>query len=512
MSIVRLSSTRLLARNVVLNLGGMAAPMLAALVAIPLLVAGLGVERFGFLTVAWVLIGYFSLFDLGLARALTKLVAEKLGSGDDEGIGPLAWTALLLMVALGAVGAVVLWLLSPWVVGSALKIPDALHREALLSMYLMAASLPMVIGTAGLRGILEANQSFGVVTALRVPLGVFTFLGPVAVLPFSTGLVAVTAVLVAGRVLAFFAHLIFCLRIFPQLSRQLTVDWKQVGALGRFGGWITVSNIVSPLMSYMDRFLIGALVSLSAVAYYVTPYELITKLSMVPSALLGVLFPALAATFAVDRERAVALFDRGIRVVFLVVFPFALVVITLANEGLDLWLGSEFAAQSTAVLQWLTLGILINSLAQVPFSALQSAGHPDVTGKLHLVELPLYGLAIVWLSGLYGIEGVAIAWVLRVSVDAVFLFAFMQRLLPAGSRIHRRLGVMAGVAILALAGGVAAPGPLVKTAYLVAVLAAFAWAAWFWILHPVERQALRLLRSRRGGPPRPASLAGADRT
>jgi len=52
--------------------------LLAALVAIPVTLRGLGTERFGALSLAWLLIGYLSLFDLGLGRALTKLAAERL--------------------------------------------------------------------------------------------------------------------------------------------------------------------------------------------------------------------------------------------------------------------------------------------------------------------------------------------------------------------------------------------------------------------------------------------------
>jgi O-antigen/teichoic acid export membrane protein len=69
---------RLLARNVVWNLIGGGAPMLVAVFCIPILAKGLGTDRFGVLALAWALIGYTSLFDLGLGRALTQLVAKKL--------------------------------------------------------------------------------------------------------------------------------------------------------------------------------------------------------------------------------------------------------------------------------------------------------------------------------------------------------------------------------------------------------------------------------------------------
>ena len=66
----------------------------------------------------------------------------------------------------------------------------------------------------------------------------------------------------------------------------------------RLGGWNLVTNVVNPLLIYMDRFLIGSLVSLSAVAYYATPYDMITKLLIIPSSMAGPLFPAFAASYA----------------------------------------------------------------------------------------------------------------------------------------------------------------------------------------------------------------------
>ena len=99
-----LTSGRLLARNTVWNLLGSGTPMLVAVFCIPILIQGLGKDRFGVLTLAWALIGYASLFDLGLGRALTQLVARKLGAGEEREIPSLAWMSLVFMTLLGVVG------------------------------------------------------------------------------------------------------------------------------------------------------------------------------------------------------------------------------------------------------------------------------------------------------------------------------------------------------------------------------------------------------------------------
>ncbi len=63
-----------------------------------------------------------SLFDLGLGRALTQLVAGRLGTGQKQGIAPLVWTSLLLIFGLGMAGGAVLALLSPWLVRDVLRV------------------------------------------------------------------------------------------------------------------------------------------------------------------------------------------------------------------------------------------------------------------------------------------------------------------------------------------------------------------------------------------------------
>ena len=483
-----LTSGRLLARNTVWNLLGNGAPMLVAVVCIPILIRGLGKERFGVLTLAWALIGYASLFDLGLGRALTQLVAQKLGTGEERKIPSLAWTSLLLMLLLGFAGTAFVFLISPWLAGRGLNVPAALQLETLQSFRLLGLSLPFVITTAGLRGLLEAHQRFGLISALRIPMGLFTFAGPLLVLPFSKSLVPVVATLVVGRIAAWAAHLVLCLRMLPELGRSIAWERSAAGPLLRFGGWMTVSNLVSALMVMIDRFLIGALVTMTAVSYYATPYEVVTKLWLIPGALVGVMFPAFSTSSAQDRNRTAVLFRRSVKCILLVLFPMVLLLIVLAQDGLRVWLGTEFAANSVRVVQWLAVGVFINSLALVPSALVQGMGRPDLTAKLQLLELPVYLAALIWLTKEYGIEGAAIAWTGRVALDALILFIMARRLLriEVSFRPQGALLTALGLAALALAG--LPQGLMLKSAFLLVTLLGFVLVAWFRVLSPEERK------------------------
>lgn len=425
---LHLTSGRLLARNAIWNLAGNGAPLMVAVFSIPILIRGLGKDRFGVLTLAWALIGYASLFDIGLGRALTQVVAKKLGAGEQREIPRIVWTSLLLMLAMGILGAFFIAGISPWLVHRLLRIPDALQLETLQSFYLLALSIPMVIIAAGLRGLLEAHQRFDLVTYMRIPLGVFTFAGPLLVLPFSRRLTPMVAILIAGRFVGCIANYLLCLRVAPELHRGTAWHSPSAWSLLRFGGWMTIGNIVGPFMMYMDRFVVGALVSATAVAYYATPFEIVTKFLIVSSAISAVMFPAFSLSGEAAPSRSALLYRRALRYMVIVMLPTTFVLLVVAKQGLSLWLGAEFAAQSHRVAQLIIIGTFALAIESIPFVMIQGLGKPHIPAVLNLAEIPFYAIGLYVLVLKFGITGAAAAWASRAVLDALLLICFAHRL------------------------------------------------------------------------------------
>jgi O-antigen/teichoic acid export membrane protein len=492
-----LVSGRLVARNVLWNLLGQGAPLLVAIALIPILVRSLGTERFGILTLAWVFIGYFSLFDLGLGRALTQAVARRLGAADVDGrdeLPAVVWTALSLMLGLAIVGLVVVLIVSPALVQSVLRVPANLQRETLTAFALLSISIPVVVVSAGLRGVLEALQRFDLTNSVRVGLGVATYLGPVLVLPFSRSIVAAVAILLAVRVAAGLLYLVLCLRVMPRLRERISIRMSAAVPLLAVGGWMTVSNVVGPIILYIDRFLIGSVVSLTAVAFYAAPYDAVTKLLVIAGAVTGVLFPAFSTSFVGQPARTRVLFERGTTYLMLLLFPVSLVMVAFAHEALGLWLGHDFALHSTAVLQWLAIGVFCNSLAQVAFAMVQAAGRSDITAKLHLVELPIYVVLLLVLLRAMNIEGAALAWALRSILDMFVLFVVADRFLDTGVRQRFRLRTVALLAApVVLAIPMATSQVAVRAALVLLLLAGFFVVGWNRGLSQGEREYVRRL-------------------
>ena len=431
-----LTAGRLLARNTIWNIIGEGAPLLVAVVAIPILLHALGTVRFGILMIVWMLIGYLSLFDLGVGRALTNMVAQRLGSGEEASLPPLIWTANILMFGVGVIGALLLAACSHLLVYSILKIPDALKGESLIALYVLSAGLPGVISSTGFRGVLEAYQRFDAANAVRIPMGVLSFAGPLAVLPFSHSLVPVVAVLAAGRYAAAIAYLVYGRVLLPVMRSRFEWQPELIKPLLTFGGWMTASNIASAFMLGMDRFFLGSLASMQAVAYYATPNEIASKLLIIPFSLGGVLFPAFSTSLVSDLQRSRRLYHRLYAINVLVMGLLFLSLILLAKIGLKLWLGSTFAENGTVPLQVLAVGAFSSAIAQPSFALVQGAGRADWTGKMHLSEVPFYLLAFWLLTLRFGIVGTAIAWSLRLIADTLVLTVLAHKLLYPKSRFE----------------------------------------------------------------------------
>lgn len=488
-----------LARNTILNIMGRIVPLLVAVATMPYIIHHLGVDRFGLLSLAWMVVGYFALFDLGIGPATTKFVAELLGRGEVEKLPELVWTALVTQTSFGGVAGSILAVTSPILAHRLLKIPIDLRAQAHLIFLILAVALPIDFASGSLRGVLGASQRFDLLNVLGIPASILTYLVPVTALALGFGLPAIVLFLVLTRIASLVILFAFCIRLYPELRARACFKRGLIRPILCFGGWVTVSGVVSPILIYFDRFLIAAVISVSAVGFYAPPFMISDKLALLPASLTATLFPAVSTSAGRgDFEWIRNVFIRSLKFLLLTVGPAALILAFFAHPVLTIWLGTKFAAEGTAVLQILAMGVLINSLAFIPANLLQGVGRPDLPAKFHLIELPIY-IALAWfLVTHFGLPGAALAWAFRVSIDFCLLITAACKVsgTPPHLLASRDLGRSIGT-LLALAAGFAsiwvAPLTFVTGTILALLLSgAFLFVVWHYVLTMEERWQIRL--------------------
>lgn len=495
-----LHSSHTIGRNATSSLLAQGAPLAVGVLTLPIIVRGLGPDGYGAFSLAWALLGYFSVMDLGLGRATTKFVAEYVARRELPELRNVVASAVAVQLGLGLVGAALWTLLVPLLVHRVFHVPPGLVRPAMVAYYLLAPALPVILVSASYAGVLEALQRFDLSNRVRLTAGIATYALPLPALWLGTGLVGVVVVVIAIRVASLAAFIALCQQMLPGLVGPGLVNRRALRRLVRFGGWVTVTNVVSPVMVYFDRMVIGASLSLAAVTYYTAPYDVVTRLSVIPASLMATLFPAFSMVAAggnLDRLRH--LLRGSVKYLLVGMGPLIVALAALTPALLRLWLGPEFAVRSSLAARLLLVGVLINGVAQVPFAALQGTGRPDVVAKFHLLELPTYLVALYLGVHHLGIAGAAGAWLFRVAMDGALLswaaartcaleisVVFTKVVFPVGA-------ALAGLALVA--GGIGAVDHRFGVQLLVTAvgLAGFSLLAWHRLLDPAERAPLLAL-------------------
>jgi len=490
---------KVLARNTVLNIVGQVVPLLIGVATTPYVIRHLGPDRFGLLSLAWIVVGYFALFDLGIGPATTKFVAELLGKGEIEKLPALVWTALTTQSGMGLVAGLLLAAASPALVNHLLKVPPGLRPDAHWVFMILAVCFPINFAGGSLRGVLAAFQRFDLLNAIGIPTSALWYLIPAGALALGLDLPAIVLLLVVSRAMALGAHFFFCQRLCPALRGGCTFKRSLVRSLLGYGGWITLSATMAPILAYFERFLIGALLSVAAVGFYTPPYMIASRLGILPGSLTATLFPAFSASAGRgDGEWIRNALVRSLKYLLLIVGPTALVLIFFARPLLTLWVGAKFAVEGAPVLQILAVGVLANSLTYILASLVQGIGRPDLTAKFQLVQLPLH-VALAWfLVRRFGLPGAAFAWTIRMCIEFlifIFVACWVTRSSPrllAGRDVGRSVATLAALALSFSVLGGLSHAFLTQALFTLLLSAGFLLGTWHYVLDAEERWHIRL--------------------
>ena len=418
-----------IARNSFLNLVGFTIPLLAGLVSVPIITRELGPARFGLLSLAFAILEYSTLFDLGLGAATTREVSASLAKSD-ENVSVLISGSIVSQMLLGSVGALILMAIAPLLVDHVFVIPPDIRNEAVSVFRILALMTPPTLLLLSLRGVLEAAQRFDLSNAVRVPSSVMTFVIPAVAASAGYSLPAIVAMLLIARVTIVVVMFFVVHKTIPSLKWKLKLDWPALKPLFLFGGWMSVSNVVSPLLVYLDRFMLGSLIGLTAVGYYTAPFDGVMRLLILPASLMGAVFPSVSAMSAIgDHTSVKRIFSKAVAKTLLITSGPALILAFAGPLLLRLWLGPVFAEQGATAIRILAVGVFINALAHVPSGVITAMGRPDVVARFHIFELFIHVPAAWLLITHYGVAGAAAAWTFRVTVDAALLFFTALRML-----------------------------------------------------------------------------------
>lgn len=382
-------------------------------VAIPVMgwvARNLGVEAFGIFTLALVVVGTSSILDMGVSKAVVREIAENIT--DKIYICKVMSVALTLLFIISLLVLLIGWVFSDQIIGF-LNASEVDEYDLRRSLILVLASIPFTILSILLLAYLEGVQEFLLLNKLKILSGFFVAIFPLLGISFEENIVGAVGGVFLGRLIGFLFILFF---VKKEVELYINLDNKVIKRLLSFGAWLTISNIISVLMQYGDRFIIARILGAANVSSYSAPSEIVSKLTLFPMAIVKVAFPKM-----VQDKNDNLFYKKTYFVLFCCGLSMLIGGWVLGEFFLKIWLGSAFEEISVDIIFLLLIGLFFNTLAQAPYMRLQAIGRADSTAYVHILEIVPYFIALYFLIQSQGVLGVAMAWVGRMVVDYIIL-------------------------------------------------------------------------------------------
>jgi O-antigen/teichoic acid export membrane protein len=339
------------ALNVGMNWISMAVGMVVPFFLTPFVVRHLGTDAYGVWILAVSTVSYLNLLDLGLRSAIIRYVSKGKTEGKDDeaqsAIGAALWFRLL--VAAGVAGlSVALAFAFPHL----FKIPHDLQHAAQITVLLCAfgVAISLVAGVFG--GVLSAISRFDILSSITIGQTLARAIGVILILRSGRGLISLaywelTVILLCGLTTCFSA-----LKLYPacrvRLGRPDLFTLKKIWAYS-FKTFIII--VAVQIVFYTDNLVVGAFLSVGAVALYSIAGSLALYSGQVASAMGATFIPMASSLDAAGRSQDLQkLLLRGTQASLGLMLPISLTLLLRGKTFIALWMGPQFDSKTSGVI------------------------------------------------------------------------------------------------------------------------------------------------------------------
>ncbi len=418
-------------RNMASNLFGWVIPVALNMVAVPLLIQKLGPDAYGLSNLVMVLVGYFSIMDLGMDIAGIKLLAEYQAMKDNESISRLMSTKLVLYVSMGLIGTAIVLLMSNMLATRFFTIPIAFRPEAIIVFRLAAFSVitNMIISWASVAP--QGMQRYDVLNGISVATSIVSTASGLIAVYAGYGVVGFVLVRILTNMLAAVASTVMAYKLLPTMRLKFAIDMQMLRQIFGITVYGLVIKIAGMMAGSIDRTLIGVWIGTTAVAAYSVPFLVTTYLNQLALRLMNFIFPMASEMLQLGKmDEMRAIFIKASKFAVILTTLATLPCAALADRILTLWVGAKMAAMSTTPFRFLLIGCYLSSMVTLFSHLMVGIGYVREWTLLFLLRTAvLVGLCVILIKSM-GINGagiaVAITGLVDIAIGAYCLRAYIK--------------------------------------------------------------------------------------
>lgn len=415
-------------KNSIYSLIGFAWPLAIALVVSPYIVHKLGTDLYGVLSIVGVTLGFFGFLDFGIGGAATRQIAAYYAKEEHDNVSRVVSCVLAFYLAIGLVVGALILALTNVLVTRLLGIPEALQQTATAAFYIAAPSFLTSLVAGAFMSVPSALQRYDISTKFGIVLTTINTMMTVAVLAAGYGIVAVMLGGLVVTLVALPVEYAIARRMVPSIRLRAHWDPPMLKELFSFGGYFLLSSVGVLLLYQADKLIIGGMLGVAAVTYYVIPSNLAQKIQGVIGSTTNVLFPLSAALFeSSKRDTLIELYREGTRLVLIFVAIMAVPLAVFSGKFLTYWMGPDIAQQSSVPMLLLVGTYAALALSGVPWGIANGSGRAKINAVFTLAIAATDIALLFVLVRPYGVAGAAAAYLISAVVGVPLLICYIER-------------------------------------------------------------------------------------
>jgi O-antigen/teichoic acid export membrane protein len=367
-----MATTKRFALNVTMNWIAMVVGMIVPFFLTPIVIRHLGTVAYGVWILAVSTVAYLGLLDLGLRSAIIRYVSKADAQGQEgeaqAAIGAALWFRIVI-----AVGAVALSFVLALVFPHLFKVPAGLERPAQITVLMCAFAVAVTLVSGVFGAVLGAIHRFDVLSWVTVAQTALKAVGVIVILRSGRGLIALASWEFTVTLLAGLITWIAAMKIYPTCRVRLgRPDIKTLKKIWSYSFTTFIIVIAVQVVFNTDNIVVGAFISVSAVAFYSIGGSLVAYSRQVVSSVATTFIPMasnLEASGKSDELRRLLL--KGTQATLGLALPVSLALLFRGKTFIGLWMGAKFSEQAGTVLQILMIsqffGVANTTAGQIAF-------------------------------------------------------------------------------------------------------------------------------------------------
>jgi O-antigen/teichoic acid export membrane protein len=372
----------------------------------PFLVHSLGDRNYGFWALTGAILGYYGILDFGIVSAVQFYVAKALGEKDLNAANRMVSVSFFSFAALGSFIALITFVVAA-LANHIVKDPADV---GVFRIVLLITGLGFAFGFPGraFMGAMCAHMRFDLVSQFGLAsLVLRTGLIYLAILR-GGGLIALAAITISADLLVYIAYYVVLHRIQKPFTLSLSfVSFAALKQILSYSAFTFVVKASDQLRFYVDGFVVGAFVTVTAVTHYSIASRLALTFMDFMIAVLGILAPWFSQLLGSnDHVQIKRVFIFGTKLsAFLATIVGSLLII-YGGPFISAWIGRDYLDAFWPLLL-LVSGIYVD-VAQLPsVSYLYGVAQHRFLAYATLVEGLINAALSIYLARKYGMIGVA---------------------------------------------------------------------------------------------------------